>query len=45
MKEWEKQTIREYADLMTLDFCLNCDLFVCGKSGDHYDHDVARIKL
>lgn len=43
MEEWEKEIIRKYADLMTLDYCVDCGYFVIGKADIHYKHLVVKI--
>lgn len=43
LKDWEKRTIRKYANLGVLDYRVDCDYFVMGKSDIHYGHFIFEI--
>jgi hypothetical protein len=44
MKEWVKRTIKNYAWLGVLDFCLECGCFIASKSFGHQSHLVVNIR-
>jgi hypothetical protein len=43
MDNWIKKIIKKYADMNVLDYCLDCDIFVIGKSDVHFNHSVVKI--
>lgn len=43
MDNWVKEIIKKYANLNILDYCIDCGIFVTGKSDVHFNHLVVKI--